>query len=68
MNWNTVIGKVGVSTIINLVNKNISLRSFYETCIDAGIGPEARKLYLMGAIRSRKAAREALRRRNTTVA
>lgn len=52
----------------NLVKKNISLRSFYDTCINAEIGPEARKLYLMGATRARKAAREALRRRNTTVA
>lgn len=67
MNWNVVIGKVGVSTVVNLVSKDLSLRSFYETCIEANIGPEARKLYLMGAARARKAAREALRRRNTTV-
>lgn len=68
MNWNVVIQKIGIEVIVDFISKDLSLRSFYKVCIDANIGPEGRQLYFMGATRARKAAREALRRRNTTVA
>jgi hypothetical protein len=65
MNWNLIVQKVGLSTVQSFVNKEMSLRNFYDLCKQNSIGPEGRKLSLMGADRARKAAREAVRRRTT---
>lgn len=65
MNWKLIVEKVSLSNVQRLVDKKLSLRGFYDLCKQAGIGPEGRKLSLMGAQRARKAAREAVRRRTS---
>lgn len=63
MNWEKVIPTLHVD-LKSFVNRELSAENLYKSAIIKGVGPELRDLVRSGAHRARRAAREALRRRN----
>lgn len=63
MNWSEII-PVMKNDLIKFVNREMSGENLYKVAVAKNLGPLVRPLVRNGVTRSRKAAREALRRRN----
>lgn len=65
MDWNKVISVLGTSTILGFVKRDVSGTNLYSQAVAKDVGPEVRSLLRnRGVVSARRAAREALRRRN----
>ena len=63
MNWSEIIPEMK-SDLVKFVNRELSGEKLYTIAISKNLGPFVRPIVRNGVERSRKAAREALRRRN----
>jgi hypothetical protein len=63
INWERILSVLGYSYVRDFVDKKVSGEALYESAISKGVGPLVRPVIRRGVDRSRRAAREALRRR-----
>ena len=63
LNWSKIV-PVMSNDLQDFVAKKLSAENLYKKAVLVGIGSEVRPLVRAGADRGRRAAREALRRRN----